>query len=285
MSKQHASGWLTDRRFFPEDRVSYSILKEMRVSPAAALYKKRNPAPPTPAMEFGKAVDAILFNHKEMVACHPTLASTRTKEFAKAKEDYKREVPDGVYLDAATWEEAVACVAAIRSTPFWHQHFVDADYSTPGVFCAETQTVHNGIATIKQQNVVGIIDAIQHDGHGTPIHLWDLKIVADPTPHAFRNQIDRMRWDLQAAVYQRLMSTIENRQLPFGWLAVRSSEPFICQAYEMDDAWLAHAQEELEALIWDWHEWKDQEIDGETLCIALDNMVLFEPPWRIHREE
>ena len=80
------SRWVTGRKQFPQDRVSYSILKEMDKCPAEAIYKKHNKTAPTPAMEFGSAVEDILFGPEEpRVKEHNNpMKSKLTKEFKEA---------------------------------------------------------------------------------------------------------------------------------------------------------------------------------------------------------
>lgn len=261
---------------FPQDRVSYSILKELDKSPAEALYKKQNPKPASPAMEFGSLVEQLLTEIKDYEV-HPTNASTRTNEFKAAKETSKTKL----YVDQETYGAAAACSLAVRSTPLWQYYIGDLGTGT------NKKQVH-GVLMVDvseegryQQCIANVIDIMRYEhGDDKPMAIYDLKVVADPSPHSFRNQVDRMRWDVQAASYVQMVNEIEMTEVPFFWFAVANTPPHTCAIYEFNDSWNKAAREQLREWAVEWFLWKNEDPSGSALCLAQTPIMLETPPWR-----
>jgi hypothetical protein len=282
--------WLDSKKDFPEDRVSYGVLKELAVTPAAALHKKRFPQPPTPAMEFGKAVDALLLQSETTaVAVHHTDKSRLTKEFKEAKADFMESHDDGVYLDKETFAKVDACVLSTVDTPLWKNHMLLREYNKAGILVEgvgddkvlreageynKAGILVEGVGDDKVQVVANIIDFY------TPTAIYDLKCVNDVTEHAFRNQVDRMRWDVQAASYVRMTEAITGNRLPFYWFCVGNAEPWNVAVWKMDDDWIIYSEDQLVRWIDEWAAWKDHEIEREARCVSMDVGCLQRPPWR-----
>jgi len=272
------SRWVGSRKDFPEERVSYSVLKELEKCPAAAIYKKYNKTPPTPTMEFGSAVEDILFGSTPpRVVAHSTEKSKLTKEFKAAKAEALKTDDQVLYLDQETFDTAHDCADQVSATSLWNTYMVGGEMqrSVAGVLVMESGD--------ERQNVANIIDVVVHmnDDHGSlPVALIDLKVIADPSPHAFRNQVDRMRWDVQAASYVRMVEEITGRRVPFFWFVVQNSAPWNVAMYRIDEKWLDNAEATFERWVWEWHAWKNEEIVGQAMELNSQPVTLVTPPWR-----
>jgi hypothetical protein len=276
------SRWLKSKEYFPKDRVSYSVLKELDKSPADALYRKQNPITATAEMEFGKAVDAVLFGSTSTIVCvHDSSASSRTNEFKKAKEEYMVENPDGVYLDQKRGDVLDECTTAVKSNPLFLEWLGQegTKYNRAGVLVEE---LDYGKPASRIQNVANILDCITYDIDDDPVptSIIDLKCVSDIMPHRFRNQVDWARWDIQAASYVRMVEEIEGIRVPFYWFVVRSSAPWTCAIYEMDEKWLDASEHQLVDWIHQWHAWKNEPIDGIARIANNTVVKLVAPVWR-----
>jgi hypothetical protein len=277
------SRWLKSREYFPEDRVSYSVLKELDNSPADALYRKQNPIVATTAMQFGKAVDACLFGSTEIIVCvHDSPESGRTKGFRTAKEEYMAENPDGIYLTQEHGDTLDECVTAVKSNPLFLEWLGQegSQHGRAGVLVEDLDWGSH--ERVKQQNVANIIDCVTYDIDDDPVptSIIDLKCVADIMPHRFRNQVDWARWDIQAASYVRMVEEIEGIRVPFYWFVVRNSAPWTCAIYEMDSKWLDASEHQLVDWIHQWHAWKNEPIDGIARIANNTVVKLVAPVWR-----
>jgi len=255
---------------FPEDRVSYSVLKEMAKSPADAMWKKANPTKPTSAMDFGKGVDDYLFNEAKDIAVHPDGSSTRTKAFMGAKEAHGES---GLYVSMDQWDAIEACGAAVKSSSLFQEHMIDQCHYQVHAYFEEECGKH-------RQVVANVLDVLEYDGDSV-CAITDLKVVSDNSQFGFKQMVNRMRWDLQAASYVRNIQKITNERCPFYWFAVSSTQPHSVVMYEMASDWVDVAETELIGWIREWHKWKDVGMTPDARCLSVVPIQLETPPWRI----
>jgi hypothetical protein len=253
------------RADFPEERVSYSVLKELENSPAHALYRKTHPKEQTPAMIFGSAVDLLLSDDPDgQLGYHPKGESSRTNAFKKAKAEFEGEV----YIDFDTFTEVQSCVAAIKNSALW-QGYIQRNrliYQQAGWFEEEV-----GQGTLVIACVMDFLDKTRA--------ITDLKVTQEITPRLFRQQVLRMGWDVQAATYRRLMRDV-GYDLPVQFLAVASKPPYASALYVMPEEWLDVAERKLIRWIQEWGYWKDYEYtDSFALTHHSDPLELETPGW------
>jgi hypothetical protein len=187
-----------------------------------------------------------------------------------------REFPDGIYLDAETGKSLGKCLDAVKETTLWKEHMMEGEefhYNKAGILIER-------IGKDARQCVANIIDVVGWGDNLEVEKIVDLKVVADTTPHAFRNQIDRMRWDVQAASYVRMVEDITGKRVPFYWFVVRNTPPWTCAYYQMDEKWLDAAEDQLVNWIYEWFNWKNEKLDGNARCANVQTVTLSKPPWR-----
>jgi hypothetical protein len=80
--------------------------------------------------------------------------------------------------------------------------------------------------------------------------IADLKIVKDASPFAFGRAAHEYSWPLQAAWYSRGDAETHGGEiLPFAFIAVEKTEPFVVQVYCVEDEVMEYGQEEAGELL------------------------------------
>lgn len=241
----------------PDDRVSYSVLKALLPARGGceqkALYKQATPVEVTPEMRFGSLVDLLLFEperEKDRLRICPGVGDkgTWTAKY-KLETIVPLEEQGFLCLKEKDIQPARECVEAIlQFEGGWiarmfglgsEQHRQEVRFQQKAWFMEGDQAV--SLRTDAMESVYGGASDREVDW------VMDLKTTNDPSPRAFAAQIDKLGYDIQAAVYLRAVEKLTPSPVNatrFWWLAVQNSPPWTPAVYEMDATYIRYATEE-----------------------------------------
>lgn len=221
---------------------NFSSLKHLLVSPAhyqAALNEKRKP---TRDMIIGTLVHSVVLEGKGL------------QEVAAIKRD-------GLRMDSKegkAFEESVAKGKEIISLQEALQisGMAKSIFGNPHAAHMLGQCQHRETPILA--NVLGVECKALTDAHGTDGEEWwifDLKTTDDVSPDAFGRKVASLHYDMQASLYQAVLSQreqIETRPF-FAWIAVEKTAPFTCAVYSAAE-WETSGDEKMERVLRDWKE-------------------------------
>jgi hypothetical protein len=237
---------MTDKEYFARDAVSATFLKEAVLSSLAhAKAKMETPFKQTPAMALGSAFHAKVYEPDlwESKWKHDRLF---TGDNATAEE--RRKDMDGMWLSLNAHAEARRlCLSAggANETPFfWDEQGLPAR--------AKLDRIYDGA-------------------------VIDLKTASDASPRGFSKAVfSQWRYDIQAAWYMRAARSAGHNVCRFIFVAVENSAPYPCCVYEMDQAALDNADEEIDLLL---PRIRDARASGIWPAYPKEIQTLYLPAW------
>lgn len=267
--------------------LSQSAMKEVLRSPAH--YRARygpdaEPFFPTPAMQVGTAVHALLLEPEEFERKYcsradyqgePTVAELQErltadavefKKSAKKAELLALAYPDGLPTDSRTalgseeWRTVHGVAEALRS------------HDLAGAWFDDTQPdyrKHNEVSIYAQgptgQTLKARLDRIQ-DG-GDRMLILDLKTTDCADPSSFARKLVGLNYDLQAAWYSRLAGeAFPDCRADFLFVAVERKPPYAVQVYRADESVITSGLRKM-----------DRAISRYSECVALDYWPSYDP--------
>lgn len=218
-----------------------TTIKKLGDMPFAKMdYQRRNPSPPSDAMQLGSAVHVMAMEpHKieEEIAIMPVL-NLRTKEGRAAKQYFIAENESKLILTAESFAKAGLMAKSLREHPQIGLYFEEghAEQSVYQWYNPEDWD---------QQNDYRIMCKVRPDwiipGHSV---IFDLKTTRDAAESEFAKQIVKMGYDFSAAMYldtaNRCREFLDFCQveafLNFVWICVENEPPYLATSYSMTDA-------------------------------------------------
>lgn len=265
-----------------DGRWSSSMLKVFRESRPLARdrYVTRVSAPPdpTPAMQIGSAVNALLVDDREAVVA-ADCATRRAKAFRQQVDRH----PDAIVLPAPEYDRARAIAGAVlepqtEAAVAARALLIDR----PGVSeYAVRWTESVGGVEIPCKALIDRLTELEE-----PILRVELKTTRDPSPEGFSRQAWNFGYHAQAAFYGRGLEHVLEDPPALFVVAIRNDEPFEVAVYQFAREFLdaGHRQitEDLQALA-GCLETDDWTNDWERLGEGIPELEL--PPWAAARED
>lgn len=222
------------------DAVSCSLLKQLRKSPAHALYHMTKPDDETTeALTAGTAIhDAILLADRfaTRYVRKPDGMTFTTKDGKAWRDSQSKEL---TILTGDQYDAATGIAATIRANP-----------KIAPLFASEK---NHEVSIVWNDHLTGMICKGRIDtftGFGGASTHIDIKTTTNAAPFAFRSDIVKYGYFLQAAMYLRgcatLASDIKRR---FIFLAVEKEPPYAHALYEIAESDLYKGENELDALL------------------------------------
>jgi hypothetical protein len=290
---RHEGGWFDadDPEYLatrPDDRVSYSTLHAILPNRGGceqkAIHRHTTKTVPSDDMRFGTLVDILLLTpdkEKDLIRICDGVGDSGTWSAKYKRETIEPLEAEGfICIKEKDLQPARECVASVLE---YHDGEIAEQFNLgpnkdPG---RDTRTQQKAWYWEGEQAVSLRTDWTET--HNGVIDVMDLKTTSDPSPRAFRGQIDSLGYDIQAAKYMRAASWIGG-DVPglvggFWWLAVKNKPPYTPAVYQMDAMYLQYAINEYLAAVKRWQLCKHlalNEAGGYT-----DGTGLIEKPaWR-----
>ena len=206
--------------------LSASGAKVLLRSPARFAWERDHPTPTTDALEIGSAV------HSFILGSGPTVSevkadSWRTKAAQEERDAHRRA--GMIPLLTADFERALRVATAVSRHPLAGQIITEGQAES-SMYWIDSDT---GITCR------GRIDFLRANA------IVDVKTTIDATPEAFRKSIANFGYDVQAAHYQDGIEALTGDRLPFVFVVVEKTPPYLVGVYQLDDDWLAHGADQI----------------------------------------
>lgn len=202
------------------DGVSQSSLKWMEWSPAHFLYHATHPTEPTPAMNLGTLIDALLFKQPLKFAVSP-FDEFRTKEAKEWRANV--ESGGGIVFTAERFQHAKNLVEAVNNRSVCREILEDGRAQV-GMW-AELPTSDPDIPPIQCR---GLADWLSN----THACVADFKSTEDASPEAFGKHLIGMGYDMQAAMYLDLLAANGEDRLDWIWIVGEVNPPHEVAVYK-----------------------------------------------------
>ena len=199
----------------PDNALHWSQLSKMRSTPQDYIhYMTEGFGKPTPAMEFGTAVDAIVFGTTDRLAVF-----TGKVRNGKVWEAFKAEHAGQEIVTQATWDAAGEAAAAVLTN-------TEAATILDGAKCQQFLRWKQG-----GRDCAGTMDISGRV-------LAELK-VTDPNPRKFYWHGMKMGWHCQLAwYYDGLIAAGHPEPESVHIIAVRPKPPHVVTVFDLDDSML-----------------------------------------------
>lgn len=240
----------TNREYHELDgRWSSTMLKTFRESAELArdcyVDLIQPPDGPTPAMEIGSAIHALLLEHGSGLI--QAGASRRDRNYRLAVE----RSPEALVLPTPDYQAAVAGARAIEQPQTWAAGvarglLLEGEGENERAIAWE-ETVESVLPGTSEYPVSELVEnpipcKCKPDrlafGPGGIVHV-DLKTSRDPSPGAFSRQAVALGYDAQAALYRRGIATLTELPIESWWVVIRNQPPFDVAVYRLSLAFLA----------------------------------------------
>ena len=232
---------MTTEEYRAHPACNFSSLKALLKSPAHYQAALQNQVEETVAMRLGTLVHGVVLEGHDLnaiAAIKPEGLSMATKD-GKAWKEAAGELPIISLQDACDIEGMSASILANPHAA--HILNISPERETP-LF-----------STLQGVPCKALLDA-----HGTDGEEWwivDLKTTDDASPDAFARKVANFHYDLQAELYNAILSRhhqIENR--PYWlWIAVEKTPPYTCAVYNANE-WRQSGEEKLDRVLQSWKE-------------------------------
>lgn len=202
------------------DRVNFSTLKAMDRSPAhyaAGVDEERDD---TDALLIGRAVDTAVLEPRTFAESFVVWDGDKR---GNAWKDFAATHSSIDILKRSQMEEVQAIANAVRSDKHAAK-YLGAGKAQPSLLW--TQAVTDNVAL----EMKGRLDFIADCGA-----LVDLKTTKDASPEGFGKAAWNYRYFVQAALYSDAFYAITGRRLPFVFIAVEKTFPYVVQVYRVPE--------------------------------------------------
>jgi hypothetical protein len=210
---------------WPALRSSY--LRHFRRSPAHAREEWVRPAEPTPTLTLGNAIHTAILEPallEQRYAVAPDV-DRRFKEGKATWAAFQAEHGHNAVLTARQWDSARGVRDSLWRQP-WAPALLTGKGSTELSICWDDPEF--------PARCKGRIDRFQADFDGLAT-LVDLKSAEDASLDAFRRDIERYAYGLQAALYLDGMAALAPHFRQWIWVVAEKSPPYACALYVADD--------------------------------------------------
>lgn len=212
------------------DGVSQSQLQWFDQTPAHFWYHLTHPTEPTPAMQLGTLVDALLFEQPLKYAVSP-FPDFRTKD-AKAWRDGV-ESGGGIVFTSERYEHAKALVDAVKARSTCRELLTDGRAQV--AMWAELETSDPAYPPIQCKGLADFLCS----GVAAVV---DFKSTENASPETFGRHLINMGYDLQAAFYLDLLAANGEAGLDWIWIVGEVDPPHEVAVYKAPEALIARGR-------------------------------------------
>lgn len=244
------------------DSDNFSSIKHLAKSPFH--YKNRQPLEETDALQLGRVAHIGAFE--------PETFEDRIAVWRKRRQGREWEDFHGMYsyegrevITAAILDRALRIVKAVRESTQAFHYLVDGDAEM-------TAQWDNGITGRSR----GRIDYLG------PNCIVDLKTCADASPEGFGRAAWRNHYHVQAAYYVDGVKAATGREMPFVFIAVESSAPYVVQVYRVPPELIEMGRETYRDWLTTLHRCRTT---GKWPGYAEHETDLLPPRWAVPSEE
>jgi exodeoxyribonuclease VIII len=194
------------------EHLSSSDLKLLLRSPAHFLEKSLNPAPPTPAMEFGTMAHTFILEphlFEQEYAVGPKLDGPRNHNpYKKLWDDFKQSEGDRKICAHEEYQQLEKMRDSILSNKYCKSIFG---------YCEKEVSAF----VFRKKSRADLLDE-------TGGFIWDLKTCEDARPENFARDVAKYKYHLSAAYYMDVFSEAGTKKQikNFGWIAVEKKAPY-----------------------------------------------------------
>jgi len=211
--------------YFARQEVSRSELVDVLKAPAKFPHKRANPITPTPAMQFGSLVHALMLTPDQFDA--EFLVSQESSRRTKAwKADVERAAIEGrECILQSDKDKAQECAdAATAAFP----KIVDECRKEVAILATHAET---GIRVRARLDLL-------HAGY-----VADLKTTKDASQESFARSVGNFRYDIQAAFYGDLGGAANGLEhLPFLFACVETEAPYMTAQWDLSEDWIENGR-------------------------------------------
>lgn len=210
--------------------VNYSLIEELRNTPAHCLEKKLHPKPATDAMLLGTAVHCAVLEQEKFRSTYvvPIKVDRRTKEGKAAWEEFTSQNTGKNLVDAADHEMCLGMTESVYKKAIAREMLTG--FGKNEVACVWTDKV-TGL------RCKALVDRICRWAGRTCVP--DLKTCQDASPGGFAKAIYNLGYHERAAFYLWGLSVLAPGQRTWFWIAVEKERPYAVAVYEPDSDMLA----------------------------------------------
>lgn len=215
--------------------VHYSDLKHMIKSPHAFMWNLKNRKPATPTMKFGVMAHKAILEGKDFLdeyivepifkgltidGKETTSANAKSVQAAKS-EWYSQLSPIQKVITQDEYDKLGFMMESLLSHKFVQEIFKAGRPEVRGQF----------LDPASQIGVTYANDFLTFD-----CHTWvDLKTCASSDAHDFRRSVEKLRYDLQAAIYIKGTSAVYKKEPKEKvWIALENVAPYECRVHYID---------------------------------------------------
>lgn len=204
--------------------ISTSGLKEMLRSPAHYQAYKRNQSEETASRRMGRAIHAWVLERR--IFFDKFAVWNGGRRYGSAFDEFVAKHPDKTILSA---DEMVRVTGAGDA-------LVNCDEFPLKLLLEDGTRTHTEFSVFWNDEETGVQLKARFDllCYQRPVFGFDVKSTDDAREHSFVNQIGRLHYDLQAAVYMEAMKHFTGEYGPFFFGAVEVKDPFGVQIYTIE---------------------------------------------------
>ena len=196
--------------------LSVSGAKTLLKSPALFDYQRDHGRPPKDVFDFGHVAHKYVLGIGDQVV-RVEAEDWRSKDARAAKVEAR--IRGQIPILAADDDRAKAMAAAVRAHPVAGKLFTEGEPEQSAYWVDE----RTGVTRRAR------FDWLRHDG------ITDLKTAVEASPAAVSKAIANYGYDMQDAWYGDALEALTGERVPFRFVFVEKSPPYLIAVYELDE--------------------------------------------------
>lgn len=214
---------------------NFSTIKELLRSPLHYLQALKHEREITEPLRMGLVGHILVFEPDRFQDAVAVWADENGRRAGKKWEAFCTEAGERIVIREKDLDRLKLCAAAVRASPLARQYLAIDGQAELSMAWEDPASGVKCKGRLDWRCAKAIVD---------------LKLVEDASPDAFGRAAHTYHWPLQAAWYQRGdAATSGGVVLPFVFLAVEKTPPFVVQTYRVGDEVLEYGASEADELL------------------------------------
>jgi hypothetical protein len=259
--------------YHAQPALSSTMIRNLLRSPQHAEFQLQNPVE-TKALTLGEAVHTAILEPTRFKKEY--IKAPKARKGSKEHNGFLEANPNKMVLTPKEFDDCVGMEKAVRNHPTAKQMLRratgdDVEVSVYGRWFGEVN-----VLPVRCRCDVLLDNAI-----------IDIKSTTDASPSGFTNAVANYGYHIQAAFYQAIVRQFTGEHLPFRFVAVEKTAPYLVGVYELDDDSLSYGYEQVRRAISIFERCREDESfdlvkshDG----YGLDVRTISIPQWKINQE-